>query len=341
MNGYSKSKVIDLENIYTVNAFQQCGRMMIGAGPEREGNPLLVDFSTLEKEEAGESLGGMMSFVPVPGQNSEYVSVMGLFPPFKGLEGGIFLHAKESDGWKVTKVIKLPFAHRCDILHKNGKNYLFSATVSTFKQDPADWSHPGEVFITEIPSGDDASKLWPKTKVIDNLFRNHGMTRAVIDGSEVIAVSGTEGIFALDVDDRGEVIVTKLFDREVSEFAWVDINGDGQDELATIEAFHGTTLNIYTHRDGEWQRIFQGELEFGHGLCAGYVNGRALVVAANRRGECNVNYYAFNPITGRVEEHVLDTGTGTTQSQIFSFDGKDYILCANQNKHEAAVYTAE
>lgn len=337
MKDFVKSKVIDLENIYTVNAFEQNGKMMIGIGPEREGNPWLIDFSTHSKEEAGDSPGGMMSFVPVPGQNSLYVSVMGLFPPFKGQNGGIFAHKKTAGGWVVSKVLELPFAHRCDVLRKNSKNYLISASVSSFKADPLDWTKPGEVFISEIPEKWEADSRWPKTKIMDCLFRNHGMTKATIAGREVIAVSGAEGIFSIDVDDVGGVVIEKLFDKEVSEFAWVDIDGDGVDELATIEAFHGTTLNIYK----QGVSIFQGRLEFGHGLSAGKIAGKGLVIAGNRRGSCDVNYYEYNPLRDCIEEKVLDENTGTTQSQFFRWAGKDYILCSNQIKSEAAVYYLE
>ena len=37
----------------------------------------------------------------------------------------------------------------------------------------------------------------------------------------------------------------RIFDHEVSEFGFVDFDGDGVDEIVTIEPFHGENFVIY------------------------------------------------------------------------------------------------
>jgi hypothetical protein len=36
---------------------------------------------------------------------------------------------------------------------------------------------------------------------------------------------------------------------------------------------------------------------------------------------------------------VVEHDAGPTQTQVFRMDGKDYILSANQRKHEVALYS--
>jgi hypothetical protein len=42
---------------------------------------------------------------------------------------------------------------------------------------------------------------------------------------------------------------------------------------------------------------------------------------------------------GAVKKVVIEEGAGPTQTQVFSFGGKDYILSANQKKNEVALYS--
>jgi len=44
-------------------------------------------------------------------------------------------------------------------------------------------------------------------------------------------------------------------------------------------------------------------------------------------------------LRGNIERRVIEDAAGPTQTQVFSFNGKDYILSANQNKNEVALYT--
>ena len=158
---------------------------------------------------------------------------------------------------------------------------------------------------------------------------------------QTLYVSGAEGIFRLEMDDAsGSWNAVKVFGREVSEFGFVDIDSDGREELATIEPFHGNTLNIYRQAaDGQWNRIYQGELEFGHGLSCGHAAGKPRVVVGNRRGPLTLDTITY--IEGSADgfrRETLETEAGPTQTQVFEHGGKDYILSANQRKNEVAIY---
>jgi hypothetical protein len=100
---------------------------------------------------------------------------------------------RTGEKWETQKAMDLPFAHRCEILNRNGKNYLFAASVSKYKENPADWSKPGEMYLIRL---EDDIKLPMKPEMIDNtLTRNHGMLRTHINGTETVCMSGVDGIF--------------------------------------------------------------------------------------------------------------------------------------------------
>lgn len=335
---FEKIKLLDMPDIYTANAFSFGDELCIGLGPEKLGNPYMVAYPSLSKTVAGVSPGGMMSFIPVPGRTDMLVSVMGLFPPFRGKDAGIYRHSRLGNIWEVKKVMHLPFAHRCEILYKKRVNYLFASTVSKHKQEPGDWSEAGEVFLTVLT--DPFQSVWQAEKIMGNIFRNHGMLKTILHGEEVVCVSGTEGIFSLCPEGNGtELRITRIFDKEVSEFTFIDIDGDGLDELVSIEPFHGNFLNIYKQSSIGWERIYDASLSFGHGLSSGRLAGKPAVVVGNRDGEADLELFCFaGNKSGGFNRICVEKETGTTQTQIFHYGDKDYILSANQLKGEAALY---
>lgn len=335
---FKKIKIIDMPAVYTANAFRLADDLYIGCGPEKHGNPCIIKFPSLGKIEVGNSPGGMMSLIPVPGRTDMLVSVMGLFPPFQGKEGGIYRHAHIENAWNVTKVSDLPFAHRCEIIQREGRNYLFAATVSKDKKEPLDWSEPGELYFTVLD--DVFLPVWEMKPVLKGLHRNHGMMKVFIESEETLCVSGTEGIFSLRPEATDGMKIIQLFDKEVSEFALIDLNNDGLDELVTIEPFHGDSLNIYKRSSFGWDRIFDTQLSFGHGLSSGQLAGVPVVTVGNRSGEASLELFgAFGDFSFEVVKRIcVEKGVGPTQTQIFRYQNRDYILSANQLKNEVALY---
>ena len=109
------------------------------------------------------------------------------------------------------------------------------------------------------------------------------------------------------------------------------------DELVTIEPFHGNTLNVYKKNGSGWDKLFTDELWFGHGLSCGMFKGEAIIVVGNRRGPLTLNLYK-RLADGSFSHEILEDEVGPTQTQVFTADGVDYILSANQLKNEVALY---
>lgn len=345
---FQKHKLLDLPIVYTATAFTFDGHWCIGTGSEKNHPAYLLRFDAgtaeqLPREMVTDGPGGMMSLVPVPGDGRRLISVMGLFPPFIGQEAGIFLHTRAATGeaqWTTQKVIDLPFAHRCEVVRHAGENHLFVASVSRHKADPADWSQAGELRVLRLPETCDGP--WETQLLKSGLVRNHGLLKTRLDGIDLLGVSSAEGIFGFQPDATGPGgwRETQIFDHEVSEFGFIDLDDDGVDELATIEPFHGNRLTIY-HRDaaGGWERRYESALSFGHGLSVGRIGGRPVVVVGNRRDTGALELHVARDLArGIVDRHVIEAHAQPTQTQIFTHQGKDYILSANQEKNEVALY---
>lgn len=332
-----KKGLLHIEAVYTANAFRVNNRFYIGAGSETQPDVYIYDLKNGGKEFVGGCPGGVMSFVPVPQQPELFVSIMGLFPPFIGAEAGVFLHQKTGKTWKTQKAIDLPFAHRCEIITRNGKNYLFAASVSKHKNNPQDWSKKGEIHLVEL--GNTNELPFNSTIIENDILRNHGMIKTTIDSMETICVSGAEGIFYYDLQEN-TWIKKQIFDKEVSEFCFVDLDGDGTNELITIEPFHGETLNVYKKAGNKWELKFSDSLSFGHGLSGGQFNSEPIIVVGSRSGSLALDMFTVEDLaSGKLVRKTIETGVGPTQTQVFS-DGKtDYILSSNQKKNEVALYS--
>ena len=335
---FQKQTILQIKNVYTANAFQTSTGFYIGAGSETEPVVQLYNLASGIAEKVDNCPGGLMSFIPVPGQAGMYVTIMGLFPPFIGKEAGLYLHRETDSGWNTVKAMDLPFAHRCEFIKHKQEHYLVAATVSKWKANPADWSRPGELHL--ITMGDHLKSPWKSVIIDSGITRNHGMTRTTIGGMETICISGEQGIFYIVPGENDQWVVKSLFDKEVSEMTFIDLDGDGSNEMVTIEPFHGNTLNIYKRKENNWELKFSHALSFGHGLSSGMFNGIPVIVAGNRRDSFSLEIFTVDNLSkGAVKMQVIDENAGPTQTQVFSYNSVDYILSANQRKNEVTLYT--
>lgn len=333
----NKKIILNIESVYTANAFQIGSEFFVAAGSETLPEVYLHNLSKGSSSLVSDCPGGVMSFIPVPGNPNLFVSIMGLFPPFIGAEAGVFMHERSGEKWKTSKAFDLPFAHRCEILNRNGINYLFAASVSKYKKNIEDWSKPGELHLIRL---EDKPEIPLESELIDrSITRNHGMLRTRINGIETICISGVEGIFYLDQQKGDKWTIKPLFDKEVSEFCFIDLDGDGKEELVTIEPFHGENLNVYKRIGENWELKYGHTLSFGHGLSCGFVHEQPVIVVGNRRGSFTLELFkAIDLAKGNFSREILEENAGPTQTQVFTANGKDYILSSNQKKNEVALY---
>ena len=335
---YKKKKILDITSVYTANAFQNDSGFYIGAGSEAaEGEVYLYNLSNCDSSPIPRQPGGMMSFIPVPGKRDLFISVMGLLPNFNGEDAGVYLHTRMETNWESGKALGLPFAHRCETFSKDGKHYLIAVSVSQYKNSPEDWSRPGEMYVVDLENCE--YKKWIPELIDKSIRKNHGMCKTTINDLEVVCVCGTEGIYYIDRVGE-EWRINPVLQKEVSEMAFFDLDGDGENELVTVEPFHGNTLNIYKKDGANWVQKFSDGLSLGHGLSAGIFKSEPTIVVGNRAGSMALEAFIVRDLLrGTVERKLIEEGVAPTQTQVFTYDSKDYILSANQKKNEVALYT--
>ena len=91
----------------------------------------------------------------------------------------------------------------------------------------------------------------------------------------------------------------------IGEIATIDIDGDGQDEIMTIEEFHGNTIQIYKKDGSEYKNC-------------------ELFVVTYEDGEYKVT--------------MVDKGVGPANLCVVHEDNRDIIVGANHTAAQAAIY---
>lgn len=333
-----KIKSFNIEKGYTVSVVKINGTNMLAVGTEGLGKEYLLSLPDFQAEELCAGPGGTMSILNVPANNcNDLVSIMGLFPSFIGVEAGVYYHLWSENGWSENKIIDLPFSHRMEWMDADGVATLLVACVSKHKENPSDWSQPGILYAATLGN---YNQKWQLTPVINGLTRNHGMLKIFHNGIKSLLVTGAEGVFRVFWDSAQKRWASeKWLDSEVSEIARIDLDGDGLDELITIEPFHGNKMVIYKIVNGNWVKKFDADLSFGHGLCADTINGQPTILVGNRAS--GKELLAFKPIdleAGQMQRIIIDTDAGPTQIISTTIDGNAHIISSNQNKGEISLY---
>jgi hypothetical protein len=346
---FKKRVLCRLAAPYAVASWQLDGSPCIGAATEGEGPTLLFEQPFNHPREILCGPGGCMAILPDPELPSSLYVIQGCFPGFRFQGGGVYGVRREPGGaWVSARIADLPFIHRIDLVRRGAHRYLLAANLAQDKRDAADWTRPGSLWAAELPGDGRGTAgavtgpagLLTLTPVLEGISRNHGMTRACMEGRDTILLSGTEGVFAVDLESESPAWkAARLLDHEVSEQAFLDLDGDGRDELATIEPFHGNLLRVYRGSGAAWHLMWEAEIAFGHGLVAALLDGRPSLVVANRAGSKDlVAFCARDPGAWHPERVVVDAASGTANSATVTVGGRVHLVSANQAAGELALY---
>jgi len=339
---FEKNKLADADQGYFITTLPVLGKKRVVAAPEGSGPTLVFAPSDFEPQVITEGPGGCMGFAPLPGRDDAMLMITAFYPVFRSERAGIDLF-QAVDGlaqpWKGKRIINLPFVHRITVIRDGDIGYLVAATVCGGKDFQDDWSKPGAVYVAKIP--DNPEGPWKTDILLEHIHRNHGMTAGHLEGEPCVYVSGTEGLFALQPpeDPASEWRITSVLSHEISEIYFADLDGDGIDEIAAIEPFHGHTLSVYKQSDGIWVKIFSSALKFGHGLWAGNLEGQNVIIAGNRDGTKDL--VCFRVISGDpfdMEMTVVDHGSGTTNMDVIRTPDGDVLVTSNPGHSEYARY---
>lgn len=336
-------KLDEINRCYSTGYIYVDGELKIILASEEIDGPCYSysgkDFSN--KEVVWEKGGGTMSIVPIPNTNGEFLASKGFFPGFNAKKSKI-VHGKYINGkWEIEDLMFLPYVHRFDILSANGQNYFIGATLCTSKKDRNDWSDPGKILVGELPK--DLSRPMELSIIQEGLTRNHGYCRGVWKGKESGFISSDEGIFVVTPpeNENQNWNVGNIIKRPISDIALCDIDGDGIDEIATIEPFHGTEYKINKKFDNEYRIVYEypNEAEFFHVVWGGEIRGQKTFIGGVRRRDAEL--FMVQLKDDKYETIIIDKGRGPANIAVVNNKDRDIIITANNTVHEACVYIVE
>ena len=139
----------------------------------------------------------------------------------------------------------------------------------------------------------------------------------------------------------GEWTVRQFMDWPISDISAIDIDGDGELEYATIEAFHGHYFRVYKKFGDKFVQIFEHPevTEFYHVVVGTSLAGKPVFIGGCRRGKQQLFYVHAernNPLALKAE--LIEEGVGPSNVHVVHEASRDIIVAANREKAEAALY---
>ncbi len=339
----TRKSIFTMSMPYTVATVRLGGREQIVAATEDHGKTILTSPPQWRASELLPGPGGCMS-IAQPSGSERMFAIYGCFPGYQFHDAAVYeiLPTKESEAgaspYELRTVFPLPFAHRICFATRNGTEYLISANLALTKKGADDWTEPGTVYAAPIPESPDGQ--WKPEPILRDLHKNHCMYSGSLHGRRVLMVGGQEGLFSFDLDAAGDGWnAERILDHEISEVVAIDLDGDGIDELVTIEPFHGSRLFVYRATDNGWMRVSEYPLQYGHGVFGGTIAGKTALVVGNRAG--NKNLEILVPTGGSdltLSGHVVAEGVGSANVALMEHAGATWIVATNQADSEVTAY---
>ncbi len=332
-----------LNRCYSCNSIEVDGQTRIMLATEGEGACLAwsaPDYT--QSHTVWEGPGGTMSIVPIPGTNGEFLAVQKFFRMFDWEEAKV-VHVRPlaNGSYEVTDILQLPYIHRFDLLTVGGRHYFIGCTLATTKATKDDWSNPGKIWVGEYTGVGPLSVSVLK----DGLSKNHGYSRLVQNDRMVGLVTCEEGAFEVTPPRTpgGEWTIRQFMDWPISDISAIDIDGDGELEYATIEAFHGEYFRVYKKIDGVFKKVFEHSetTEFYHVVVGATLAGEPAFIGGCRRGKQQLVYVrAKQTAPLELEAVLIEEGVGPSNVYVLHEKDRDILVSANREKAEAALYFA-
>lgn len=330
------------DHCYAVNIMQADGEPYVFFAAENHGGCFAWDCGTLTKRKTvWEGPGGTMGFVPVPGRKGEFLAVQKFFRLYEWEEAClVWVRPDGQGGYRVKEIFTLPYLHRFDLLERNGNVWLICCTLAAHKQTREDWSWPGSVYTAALPS--DWEQPVKLSALRADLYQNHGYARVKQKDCDAGLITCEQGVFLFTppADLSGAWSVEQLMNQPVSDADLIDIDGDGEEEIATIEPFHGRYFRIYKRFGKRFEKVFEHPevSDFYHVVKAGYLCGHPVYIGGCRGGGRQLFVVEYNKEKRCFEITTADEGVGPSNAVIYNGPNQDCIFAANREAAEAAVY---
>lgn len=337
---YKKQIVGSLEKCYALSTLTVNGTPRLLVAAEKRNPCYLISLDGVILDTVWTEPGGIMTMVPVPGKDGVFLSTCQFFSPNDSADAYLVCAEKKEKGWKITKIADLPFVHRFDLIPVGNKIYVIACTLKSGHEYKNDWRFPGKLWVGVL--GEDPAAPLSMKVLKDGLGHNHGYTRYVKNGVITCTVSCEEGVYRVFPPETvdGDWRMEQLIDTPASDAVYMDLDGDGQEELLTISPFHGDTICIWARDGGQWVPVYEypGQLPFLHAIYGGEVYGRPTVYVGNREGDRLFLGFWYDKDRGVYRYDEVDRGCGPANCLLFERDGHPAILASNREIDEIAIY---
>ncbi|OUQ60070.1 hypothetical protein B5E58_03000 [Tyzzerella sp. An114] len=346
---FEKKVISNLTKCYSIAPLHYNGKDHMLVAAEKVDRCILFDLDGNEEDTVWTEPGGVMTMVQVPGTNGQFLSTHKFYSPNDSKEAKIVIVTPiEKGNWEVRTLVDLPHVHRFDILERNGVRYIIACALKSGHEFKEDWSMPGKVYAAVLPG--DLSKFNEdnqlELKVIkDNMLKNHGYYRVMEDGVMTSVVSADQGVFQFIPPEtpEGEWEIKQLLDTPASDAVLVDLDEDGEKELAVLAPFHGEFISIYKKKDGKFEKVYDYDksADFTHAIYGGMLCGKPAIVIGHRKGDRDLIVFTYNKETKSYGYEIIDHDCGPANICVYNKDGKDVILSTNREVDEVALYISK
>ena len=336
---FQKQHLCHLPCCYAVSPLMQDGRLKYVLATDDIGPCYCIDAQSMECETVWQEPGGTMSIVPLPGTNGDFLATQLFLPNFSALHARVMRVMRINGQWQQQLWMQLPYVHRFDILQRGGQNYFLGCILSTTDQEQADWSKPGT--LVAAPINTDFTPPAQLETIAVGMSRNHGYFRVEREDYSMCYTACDQGVFQITppLHPGQPWEIEKLLDVPASDVAVCDLDNDGEEELAVIQPFHGNEFVIYKKFDGHYQEIYRypTPVDFLHAIWGGSLCGENVFLAGCRA--LDKELFLIRWTSQGPKEVVIERGFGPSNVAVFGDGETDYVLTANRQKDEGALFT--
>lgn len=341
----SKKKICELNRCYSIAPLKYHGDDCFLTASEKRDDCYVFSAEGEKLETVWKEPGGVMSMIQVPGSDGQFLATHQFYSPNDSKEAKIVTATPAGDGnWEIQTLSDAPFVHRIGILSRGQVSYLLACCLKSGHEYEDDWRYAGAVYVAELP--DDLSQYNEGNQLElrilkDGLFKNHGYSTYVDDGTETAVIGCESGIYQLvpPVRRGADWEVRKLVDEPSSDAVLLDFDWDGKPEIGSIAPFHGDTLHFYRQaEDGSYKKEWTcpTAYEFLHATWTCMILGRPAWVVGHREGKRESMLITWEDGAYNIE--VFDSGAGAANACML---GNGSLVVTNREINEIAVYQFE
>jgi hypothetical protein len=345
---FRKQYLADITKCYAVSSVKIKGNTnLIFAGEGANAGMYVFSGKEFEKKTTiWENSGGTMSITPLPEKDGYFLASKGFVSMVDAKESHVVIVRYKNGKFTYEKIVDLPYLHRFDLLTgKDGTKHFLGASIANYKENKEDWSHPGKLFVSEFPEDLDSDIKLELEVIKEGLTINHGYCKGIYNGLEAGYIGCKEGMFvAIPPTEKGEKWqVEQLMDIPISDMAVIDIDGDGELEIATLSPFHGDQFDIYKKIDGKYKIVYSYPVyqNFYHTVVSCTLKGKPAFLGGARRNRMQLFVITYDKLKQQFVSEVIDEGVGPSNSSVAYEENREIILSANRQIGHATIYYSE